>query len=99
MTPKSTSAAESMLARTGRRIAVSESLICESFPGKVNRPDSPERNGRLRVQVPRSPWKYVERESGESTSMGPVFVRTRAPERIPKPEGAQDKLLGAGTGR
>src|SRR5438105_9576875 len=54
MNPKSTSAAESMLARTGRRIAVSDSFICENFPRKVNGPDRPQRNGTCPTLVPPS---------------------------------------------
>src|SRR2546428_4987770 len=52
MNPKITSAAESMLASTGRRNAVSESVISDNFPRKVNRPDSPERNGTCHPVVP-----------------------------------------------
>src|SRR5438874_10652163 len=54
MNPKSTSAAESMLARTGRRIAVSDSFICDNFPRRVNGPDRPQRNGTCPTLVPRS---------------------------------------------
>src|SRR5436309_11938121 len=84
MNPKSTSAADSMLARTGRRIAVSESFICASFLRKVNRPDGPQRNGTSHARVPSLSCLYVERERGQSTLAGPVCVRTEGPEHTPK---------------
>src|SRR5947209_18536300 len=87
MTPNSTRAAESMLARTGRRIAVSESFIGEKFPRKVYRPDSPERNGTCRTRVPTRFCYYVEKERGKSTFAGPVIVRT-GPRRYPEAQKA-----------
>src|SRR6266566_512752 len=78
MTPKSTSAAESMLARTGRRMAVSESFIRDSFPRKVNRPDSPQRNGTFHARVPSLCCQYVETERGKSTLVVPFPVRSGA---------------------
>src|SRR5437879_9734988 len=88
--PKSTSAADNMLASTGRRMAVSESFMVENFPGSVIRPDSPQRNGRSVALVPNSRRRYVEKEIGKSTSSVPVVSELKGPERMPKCAGPQD---------
>src|SRR5258705_6207338 len=84
MTPNNTSAADSMLARTGRRMDVSESFMCESLPENVKRPNDPERNGPFDALVPPRHHRYVEKETGKSTSSVSVVSRKMGPERIPK---------------
>src|ERR1043166_832559 len=89
MNPNRTSAPESMLASTGRRIAVSESFIGENLSRKVNRPDSISRNGTSRGRVPDRCCQYVEKERGKSTCARPVRVTSRGPKIYRSQDGPQ----------
>src|SRR5260370_36800198 len=97
MTPKSTSAAEIMLARTGRRMAVSESFMCENFPGNVNRSNGPQRNGTAHALVPLHSSQVRRKQTREidiaavrcTSEVGPNVYRRSTGRKTPT--GARQK--------